>query len=127
MSGSFVRDLLLTVMALVAVLTLAWVLLRALRGRLLPGPGGATRTDDTPRFVRALPVGPRERVVVMDYRGERWLLGVTAGGIAVLDRHTGTSDAGIGNAPSSERPQLGTPPAADYSERPPCTPTPSPP
>jgi flagellar protein FliO/FliZ len=42
------------------------------------------------RFVRALPVGPRERVVVVQYRGEEWVLGVTAGGISLLGRAPAT-------------------------------------
>jgi flagellar protein FliO/FliZ len=37
-------------------------------------------------FVRALPVGTRERVVLLDHAGERWMLGVTAGGISLLAR-----------------------------------------
>jgi flagellar protein FliO/FliZ len=31
-------------------------------------------------------VGARERVVVVHYRGEEWVLGVTAGGISLLAR-----------------------------------------
>jgi flagellar protein FliO/FliZ len=34
--------------------------------------------------VRALPVGTKERVVLVEHRGERWLLGVTAGGISTI-------------------------------------------
>ena len=54
------------VLALAAVLALAWLLLRLLR------------------FVRALPVGAKERVVIVEHRGERWMLGVTAGGISTI-------------------------------------------
>lgn len=110
MSNGFLRELLLTAAALAAVLALAWVLLRALRGRLRASAGPGTAADEPPRFVRAVPVGPRERVVVMDYRGERFLLGVTAGGIQVLDRH-----AAIGSTPSSESPQLPGPPPASQT------------
>lgn len=84
------QDLLLnlasTVAALAFVLALAWVLLRGWR-RLqgMSGAGGTTEADAL-RFVRALPVGSRERVVLLDHAGERWMLGVTAGGITLLAR-----------------------------------------
>ena len=84
----FVHQFLLMLVVLAGVLALAWASLRLLRGRL----GGAKRTgaspadDDALRFVRALPIGSKERVVLMDHRGERWMLGVTAGGISLLAR-----------------------------------------
>ena len=84
--SNFLRELALMLVALAAVLALAWLALRLLRGRL---PGAAARAaadDETLRFVRALPVGTKERVVLMDHRGERWMLGVTAGGISLLAR-----------------------------------------
>lgn len=74
--------------ALALVLALAWITLRVLRGRL--GRRGAARlpgvpaADEALRFVRALPVGTRERVVLVEHRGQRWLLGVTAGGISAI-------------------------------------------
>jgi flagellar protein FliO/FliZ len=83
------RDLLLnlfsTLIALAFVLLLAWVLLRGWR-RLQLGIGKAVDAGDTLRFVRALPLGARERVVLVDHGGERWMLGVTAGGISLLAR-----------------------------------------
>lgn len=85
----FLHQLLVMVIALAGVLALAWATLRLLRGRFAGG-GPATRgsagADEALRFVRALPVGPKERVVLMDHRGERWMLGVTAGGISLLAR-----------------------------------------
>ena len=83
------QDLLLnlasTVLALAFVLALAWGLLRAWR-RLQPGIGAVGGDADALRFVRALPLGARERVVLVDHAGERWMLGVTAGGISLLAR-----------------------------------------
>lgn len=75
-----------TVAALAFVLLLAWVLIRG--WRRLQNLGGRGPADDGQalRFVRALPVGARERVVLLDHAGERWMLGVTAGGISVLAR-----------------------------------------
>jgi flagellar protein FliO/FliZ len=81
---NFASSVATMLLALAFVLALAWLALRLLKnlqaGRLNPQPG------DAPRFVRALPVGARERVVVMHYRGEEWVLGVTAGGISLLAR-----------------------------------------
>ena len=81
---AFASSVATMLVALVFVLLLAWASLRAWqrlqRGRV------ASPASDRPRFVHALPVGSRERVVVMHYRGEEWVLGVTAGGITLLAR-----------------------------------------
>ena len=84
---AFVSNFARMLAALALVLALAWIALRLLRGRLagsasraLPGSAGS----DALRFVRALPVGTKERVVLVEHRGERWLLGVTAGGISTI-------------------------------------------
>ena len=74
-----------TVVALAFVLLLAWLLIRGWR-RLQDLAGPKAGADDALRFVRALPVGSRERVVLLDHAGERWMLGVTAGGISLLAR-----------------------------------------
>lgn len=75
-----------TVVALAFVLLLAWVLIRGWR-RLQGLTLGAGAVDgEALRFVRALPLGARERVVLLDHAGERWMLGVTAGGISLLAR-----------------------------------------
>lgn len=85
---NFSSQLLSTLLALAFVGLLAWVSLAMLKrlqqGRLLPGSRGADAGEL--RFVRALPVGAKERVVVMHYRGEEWVLGVTGGGISLLSR-----------------------------------------
>lgn len=75
-----------TVLALAFVLLLAWGLIRGWRRLQTLGGRTAHADTDTLRFVRALPVGTRERVVLMDHAGERWMLGVTAGGISLLGR-----------------------------------------
>ncbi len=79
------RELLSIIVALAAVSLLAWGaiwVMKRLRTRAAGAPGAA---DDL-RFVRALPLGPRERLVVVEWRGETLLLGVTAGGIALVSR-----------------------------------------
>ncbi|MET0352130.1 MAG: flagellar biosynthetic protein FliO [Rhizobacter sp.] len=94
---SFSSQLLSTLLALAFVGLLAWVsiamLKRLQQGRLLPG---ARADAGELRFVRALPVGAKERIVVMHYRGEEWVLGVTSGGISLLSREpqaSASSDA----------------------------------
>jgi flagellar protein FliO/FliZ len=70
--------------ALAVVVAVAYVALRLLRTRLQPASRPGAGPDDTLRFVRALPVGAKERVVLVEHRGERWLLGVTGGGISTI-------------------------------------------
>jgi flagellar protein FliO/FliZ len=71
-------------LALTAVIAVAWIALRLLRDRLQPGARRGQAAGDALRFVRALPVGAKERVVIVEHRGERWMLGVTAGGISTI-------------------------------------------
>lgn len=84
---NFSTQLLSTLLALAFVSVLAWVCIALLKrlqqGRLMPGQRALA---DELRFVRALPVGAKERVVVLHYQGDEWLLGVTAGGISLLSR-----------------------------------------
>ncbi len=81
---SFSLSLASTLLALAVVIALAWLVLRALRSRMQAraSPGGAG--DDALRFVRALAVGAKERVVIIEHRGARWMLGVTAGSIRTI-------------------------------------------
>ena len=82
---SFAMSFVSMLLALGVVIALAWVALRLLRDRLQPRvKPGAVGGDDTLRFVRALPVGAKERVVIVEHRGARWMLGVTAGGISTI-------------------------------------------
>jgi flagellar protein FliO/FliZ len=81
---SFALSFASMLLALAIVLALAYVVLRVMRSRMQPrGPQG-TGSDDALRFVRALPVGAKERVVIVEHRGARWMLGVTAGGINTI-------------------------------------------
>jgi flagellar protein FliO/FliZ len=88
-----------TLLALVLVSGLAWVCIALLR-RIQDGRAGRSgaRPEAALRFVRAMPVGPKERVVVVHYRGEELLLGVTPGGIHLLTRHPFPSDDGASSA-----------------------------
>ncbi|RQP21256.1 FliO/MopB family protein [Piscinibacter terrae] len=81
-----VANLISTVVALIAVLALAWVSLKLLkRMQLRRTPGGDE--GHLPRIVGSVGLGPRERLVTVRYRGRDYLLGVTAGGISTVDSH----------------------------------------
>jgi flagellar protein FliO/FliZ len=71
-------------LALTLVIAVAWLVLRLLRSRLQTGLKPGQASGDALRFVRAVPVGAKERVVILEHRGERWMLGVTAGGISAI-------------------------------------------
>jgi flagellar protein FliO/FliZ len=81
---SFALSFASMLMALAVVLALAWLILKVMRSRMTPRAVGRDGTDESLRFVRALSVGAKERVVIVEHRGERWMLGVTAGGISVI-------------------------------------------
>lgn len=82
---SFALSFASMLLALALVLALAWFVLKFMQRRLQPGVGaGGAAGAEALRFVRALPVGAKERVVIVEHRGQRWMLGVTAGGINTI-------------------------------------------
>lgn len=93
--GGAAMELLSGVLALAVVLGLAWVSLRLLR-RFNVGVGAAPGAPAL-RFLRALPLGPRERLVVVVYEGEVLLLGVSAGQVTLLDRRPEAATEGRDN------------------------------
>lgn len=97
---TFAFQLLSTLGALALVLALAWLSLRVLRSRL-PGTGSGAAHGGL-RFLRALPVGPRERLVLVEHRGEQLLLGVTAGSIHMLGRWPDAGDATANETTANE-------------------------
>jgi flagellar protein FliO/FliZ len=77
-------SLLAVVLALAVVLGLAFVLLKGLR-RWQDRFQNAEAEGERPiRFLRAMPLGQGERVVLIEARGEVMLVGVTPGGISLL-------------------------------------------
>lgn len=83
--GTFFLSLLSVVLALGVVLLLAWFSLRLLRkwnDRFQGGEG----QEQPIRFLRAMAVGQRERLALIEVRGEVMLVGVTGGGISLLAR-----------------------------------------
>lgn len=82
---TFASQLLSTLVALAFVGVLAWLSIALLK-RLQQGRSKGRHVEGELRFIRALPVGAKERVVVVQYGGDEWLLGVTPGGISLLSR-----------------------------------------
>lgn len=82
--SSFWPALASTGAALALVLGLAWAALRAWHRLAQREPRHGLPADSL-RIVRSLPLGARERVAVLEYRGNTYLLGVTATGLCVID------------------------------------------
>jgi len=96
---SFALSFASMLLALGVVIALAWFALRLLRDRMQPRVKDGSTSDDALRFVRALPVGAKERVVIVEHRGARWMLGVTAGGISTLAQWPASSPSPLDDAP----------------------------
>jgi flagellar protein FliO/FliZ len=84
--GTLFSSFLAIVISLAFVAALAWGTLWLLKrfqdgsfGRLSGGDAGRTL-----RFEKALPIGPRERLVLVEVDGEHMLLGVTAHAITPI-------------------------------------------
>ncbi|MEL7129160.1 MAG: flagellar biosynthetic protein FliO, partial [Pseudomonadota bacterium] len=50
------------------------------------GMGHIGQGDEPITFLRSLPIGPRERLALVACRGNIYLLGITAAGIALIDK-----------------------------------------
>ncbi|GAA0745293.1 flagellar biosynthetic protein FliO [Sphingomonas sp. ABOLD] len=86
--GAVFSSILATVVALALVLGMAWGviwLLKKLRDRQL-GVAANGESDAPIRFLRSMQLGQRERVVLIEARGETMLVGVTAGSVTLLAR-----------------------------------------
>lgn len=92
--GAAVTGLFGTLLALAFVLGLAYLSLRFLRrwqDRFTGSQGGGP--ERRLRFVRALPLGQRERLVLVEAEGELMLIGVSAGSVALLRNWGPAADA----------------------------------
>jgi flagellar protein FliO/FliZ len=87
-AGTVISSILAIMLALGFVLALAWgtiFLLKKWQDRQM-GDADADGADWSIRFIRALPLGQRERVALIEVRGETMLIGITAGSMSVLSR-----------------------------------------
>ena len=83
--GTAVTGFVGMVIALAIVLGLAWVCLKFLRQWQERGMGRREGEPDRQlRFVRALAVGQRERLMLVEAEGELMLIGVAAGSVTLL-------------------------------------------
>ena len=89
---SFAMNFAGMMLALIVVTALAWVALRLLRDRLQGRSGASPAADDSLRLTRSLALGAKERVVIVEHGGQRWLLGVSAGGISLLKELPASAD-----------------------------------
>lgn len=102
--GTVFSSILAVVISLGVVIGLAWVSLKGLRLWQDRIHGTARGDDDEPiRFLRAMPLGQRERVALLKVRGEVLLVGVTAGNISLLARWPQEDPAGPDVAEAASR------------------------
>ena len=95
---SFALSFASMLIALAIVVALAWLLLRLLRSRLQPR--GAAGDDEALRFVRALQLGTKERIVIVEHRGARWMLGVTTGSVQAIAHWPAEGTGGFDTEPA---------------------------
>lgn len=109
-STGWLSQALATGLALLLVLVLAWLVLRTLR-RLQPGLAGRAR--GVPQVLHSAGLGPRERLVLVQHRGREYLLGVSAGGVQLIDRWeaaptaSGSAEQPPPSPPSPQAPSQG--------------------
>jgi len=82
-NNGFPINLLFTILALVFVLILAWFAIRLL-AHLASGKSRNGRL----RVTYTLPLGSREKLVLLECDDREYLLGVTANGISLIDQQT---------------------------------------
>jgi len=98
MSNGFPTTLILTMLALATVLVVAWVILRGLAKM-----GVASNRNGRVKVVESVPLGSRERVVLIEVDSKEYLIGVSSGGVSQIgqlgdvqqrrDNHRGLSAA----------------------------------
>lgn len=99
--GTALSGLIGTIVALAIVLGLAWLLLKGLR-RWQDRQLGGAEADRQLRFVRALAVGQRERLMLIEAEGELMLIGVAQNGVSLL-RNWGTAAPGAARDTEASR------------------------
>ena len=78
--NNFPTTMLFTLLALVFVLILAWFAIR-----LLSQVSGGKLKGGRIKLTHTLPIGAREKIMLVECDDKAYLLGVTANGISVID------------------------------------------
>ncbi len=82
MNNNFIGELLFVGLALIVVSILAWLVLRAMKS-MYSGKFRAGKVE----IISSVPIGTRERILIIRHRSHEYVLGVTAGGISLLDKY----------------------------------------
>lgn len=78
--NGFPTTLLLTLFALAIVIAAAWLILRAIASM-----GKLKNLNGRIKIAESVAVGPKERIVLVDFEGQSLLIGVSAGGLIQID------------------------------------------
>jgi len=78
--NGFPTALLLTMVALVIVMVAAWLILRAIASM-----GKLKNINGRIKITESVAVGPKERIVLVDFEGQSLLIGVSPGGLMQID------------------------------------------
>jgi flagellar biogenesis protein FliO len=78
---NYLQELLFMLLALIFVVATAWFVLKGFK-RFHTAHGDGSRM----KLSLSLPVGTRERIIVLTYREVEYLVGITAGGMRLLDK-----------------------------------------
>ena len=90
--ASLWSSVLVTTLALAFVLALAWLFLRLLtRATTMRSVDGRT----PPQVVQAVPLGGRERLIVVRDGDHEYVLGVTAANVSLIDKRAAPSSASL--------------------------------
>ena len=85
--SSYITELLFAIIALVAVITLAWLVIKAIKKvHTFQHQGNPLKTE------LILPLGSRERIMVVSYKNTEYIVGVTPDSINLIDKQPVTQD-----------------------------------
>jgi len=90
--NGFPTTLLLTMVALVIVMVAAWLILRAIASM-----GKLKNINGRIKISESVAVGPKERIVLLDFEGQSLLIGVSAGGLMQIDPNLTVDHATLAN------------------------------
>jgi len=79
---AFPTTLIFTILALAFVLALAWLILKAFAGFSRRGSSNSLIS-----IKESVPIGARDRLLVVHYRGSDYLLSTSTQGVQLIDKH----------------------------------------